>query len=147
MPHLVHCTERKGATCYKCPFKARNTTNHLLSLKVLQNSGPESITSKRTEPQRWRLNYIFWECSCALPLPLSPATNISAHTVCVCVCVCQTGGCLQGNRGERDAHYGATSKTAEEHFRRGRKEQSFWGCRTHHYGVIFKGTIQDIMTN
>lgn len=96
MPHLVHCTERKGATCYKCPFKARNTTHHLLSLKVLQNSGPESITNKRTEPQRWRLNYIFWECSCALPL--SPATNISTHSVCVC----QTGGRLQGNRGERE---------------------------------------------
>lgn len=88
----------------------------------------------------------FFESAAVLCLSLLP--QIFPHTQCVCVCVSDRGPSPRQPRRERDAHYGATSKTAEEHFRRGRKEQVFWGCRTHHYGEIFKGTIhKDIMTN
>jgi len=72
--------------------------------------------------------------------------SASLSPVYVCVCVFRQGSVsMPTEQRERDAHYGTTSKTVEEHIRRGRNEQVFWGCRTHHYGVIFKDTNQGVM--
>lgn len=93
-------------------FNQDTCINCLGYIKVVQNSRTRPIPrrKKKTGQQRWRLNYIFRECSCALPLSFSLLPQILPHTQHVCVS--ERGPFLWQPRRERDAHYGETSKTS-----------------------------------